>query len=481
MQTYLKLGASEAANLADALFERGVEFPCGGLSHCGGCRIRVFEGEVPITPEMQEVLTPADLAHGWRLACRAQPRGAVTLEIEQWSSPVLGDRAPVPFEPREGLGIAIDLGTTTLVAQLLDLATGEVLDVCTSLNPQGRFGADVMTRIEFDFREPGVLTQVIRSELGRIIGEMLAGRAAVEILVAGNTVMHHLFCGLAVEPLSHVPFAPVSLNRGEFQGRELGWEFAATSRVEFLPCLGGFVGSDILAGVAATALHEVEQPEALVDLGTNGEIVVGGRDGLLCTSTAAGPAFEAGRIRMGMRAAPGAVDHVRIVNGRVDTHVIGGVSPRGLCGSGVVAAVAAALDLGLVQPSGRFAGGRKEWMLAEPVIITQSDIREVQLAKGAVAAGLRLLAGERGLGRLYLAGAFGNYIDLSSAHRIGLLPECAREIVPAGNTSLRGVKLLLLCPSRRGHLIEAIRSRIARVSLAEDTTFQTTFAECMRF
>jgi uncharacterized 2Fe-2S/4Fe-4S cluster protein (DUF4445 family) len=430
---------------------------------------------------MEEVLTPADLAQGWRLACRAQPPGAVTLEIEQWSTPVLGDRAPVAFEPREGLGIAIDLGTTTLVAQILDLATGEVLDVRSRLNPQGRCGADVMTRIEFDLREPGVLTQVIRAELGRMVGEMLAGRTALEILLAGNTVMHHLFCGLPVEPLSHVPFNPVSLDRGEFQGCDLGWEFVATSRVEFLPCLGGFVGSDILAGIAATNLHEVEHPDALVDLGTNGEIVVGGRDGLVCASTAAGPAFEAGRVRMGMRAAPGAVDHVRVANGRVDTHVIGGVSPRGLCGSGVVAAVAAALELGLVQTSGRFAGGRKEWMLADPVIITQADIREVQLAKGAVAAGLRLLAGGRGLGRLYLAGAFGNYIDISSAHRIGLLPECAREIVPAGNTSLRGVKLLLLSPSRREQITETIRSRSAHVSLAEDTTFQTTFVECMGF
>jgi uncharacterized 2Fe-2S/4Fe-4S cluster protein (DUF4445 family) len=224
----------------------------------------------------------------------------------------------------------------------------------------------------------------------------------------------------------------------------------------------------------------------LIDLGTNGEIVVGNGGKLLCASTAAGPAFEAGRIRMGMRAASGAVAHVAVRGGTVECSVIGDAAPRGICGSGLVDAVAVGLELGTIRPNGRLAGGAREFPLVPPVAITQADIRELQLAKGAVAAGLRLLLKRWGaaagdLGGVHLAGAFGNYLNVASARRIGMLEVPASLIVPAGNASLRGVKMALVSPSRREAWIEGIRARTQHVALAAEAGFEDTFVGCMKF
>jgi uncharacterized 2Fe-2S/4Fe-4S cluster protein (DUF4445 family) len=474
------------ARLEDLLFERGLEFPCGGTSLCGGCRVRVVEGEIEITPDMQAVLTPPELAAGWRLACQAHARGRITLEIGQWEGPILSDESRVMHEPREGSGIAIDLGTTTLVGQLLAFATGDILGVRTALNPQCAHGADVMSRIQFALREPQILTRSIRQGLATLIDDLAANREVSEVLVCGNTVMHHLFCGEDVEPLSHVPFETGAGCAREFAAAELGWHLGAGCRIEFLPCLGSFVGGDILAGMVAVDWLARDDLVALIDLGTNGEIVIGNRHRALCASAAAGPAFEAGRIRMGMRAAPGAISRVIARNNGFECHVLGGREPRGICGSGLVDAVAASLQLGWILPTGRLANGRQALDLTPPVSITQSDVRELQLAKGAIAAGLRILLERWGatldqLERVYVAGAFGNYVSTASAHRIGLLELPPEKIEPVGNTALRGTKILLLSPSRRASLLEQIGQRTEHVSLASDPHFQDVFVECMGF
>lgn len=474
MAEFLILDIPDGVELADLLAARGVEFPCGGTSLCGGCRIRVMDGDVPATEEMAGALTDQELRGGWRLACRAHGRGRVTVEVGQWHTRILTDEAEVPVEPREGYGAVIDLGTTTLVAQLVDLMTGDVAAVRTGLNPQVRHGADVMSRVSSGMENPGLLTRLIRDELGAMLAEMAAGREIAETLVAGNTVMHHLFCGYDVSPLASAPFESPTLGEGVFAAASLGW--SAGGVVRFLPCLGGFVGSDVLAGIVAVGLESGEQPQALVDLGTNGEIVVGSRHGMVCASTAAGPAFEAGRIRMGMRAATGAID--RVAPGW-RCHVIGGGEPRGVCGSGLVDAVAVGLDEGAVLASGRLANGSKELPLAGEVRLFQSDVRELQLAKGAIAAGLELLEW-KGEGTLHLAGAFGNYISVESAHRIGLLPHRER-VVPAGNTSLRGTRMLLLVPSKREDLLERCRTLSRHVSLASGDRFEEVYANSMRF
>lgn len=460
----------------------------------------MISGQVPVGAEDRQRLSPQELAAGWRLACQACAQGDLRIELAQWEASILADNSPFTFTPRQGLGLAVDLGTTTVVAQLLDLESADVLGVRTALNEQAKHGADIMSRIEFAVSEKGasLLKSLIRQQIGRMVEDLYAsvvaagGRAGSKrvpgrlesVVVAGNTVMHHLFGGIDPEPLSHYPFEPRTLELQTFRASDLNWRLVDDPVVQFLPCLGGFVGSDILAGILATRMHESDALTALVDLGTNGEIVVGNRQRLLCTSTAAGPAFEGARISMGMRAATGAISEVHVADGELRCHVLGNTAPRGICGSGLVDAAASALQLGRLRPNGRLTEG-DSLPLMPPVSIHQGDIRELQLAKGAIAAGLTILlrqwgAAREDLTRIHLAGAFGNYINQASARRIGLLDFPAERVTPAGNTALLGAKLALFQPDAPASY-HPILSLCRHVSLKEDPGFQEAYVEAMAF
>jgi uncharacterized 2Fe-2S/4Fe-4S cluster protein (DUF4445 family) len=476
----VSLEVRRGAALGSVLAAHGVEFPCGGFELCGGCRVRLLEGTLTPTPKDMLALTDEEIAAGWRLACQAHVETAIKLQVEQWSVPILSDHVQLRGSARSGLGIAIDVGTTTLVAQMVDLASGDLLGVRTALNPQAAFGADIMTRVRYALTKPD-LTPLIREAIGDMVSQLAAGRESDvgEAVLVGNTVMHHLFAGLDVKPLSHVPFASPKLAEQRFTPRELNWKLPQDCRVRFVSCIGGFVGADVLAGILAVNMSAGPALMALIDLGTNGEIALGNQQRILCASTAAGPAFEAGSIRMGMRAAAGAIAQVLNRDGKLECTVIGDVSPRGICGSGLVDAVAAGLENGAILPSGRLANGVREFPVMAPVIVSQADIRELQLAKGAVAAGLRILlrhwgASMQDLRAVYLAGAFGNYVRVESAARIGLLEMARERVVSAGNTALRGAKLLLL--SGDGPM-----PQVEHVSLAADACFQDTFVDCMGF
>ncbi len=491
LPTRAELKAAAGTPLRDVLFEQGVEFPCGGQGRCRGCRVRVLEGTAGINEAQRERLSSEELAAGWRLACQCAVESDLVIELRQWDAAILVDDSVFAFQPRAGLGVAVDLGTTTLVAQLLDLSTGRVLAVRTALNGQARFGADVMSRIQYGVADGGQrqLTEMIRRQIGGLIEQLLFAASLTcseisDIVLVGNTVMHHLFCGFDVTPLSHYPFESERIGPARFGGRALGWKFAGDPPVRFLPCLGGFVGSDVLAGIMATKLAESQNVLGLVDLGTNGEIVIGNRERMLCASTAAGPAFEGARISMGMRAATGAISEVTAEGGNLHCRVVGNAAPRGLCGSGLVDAVAAGLDLEMIQPSGRLSGGDAQWMLAPPVALTQSDVRELQLAKAAIAAGLRILLerwGNPELHRLYLAGAFGNYINRASARRIGLIDFPSEKVEAAGNTALLGAKLALFSLDGEDGSFQEVRRRVEHVSLHEDARFQDVFVEELTF
>lgn len=502
--TNAEVRADAGTPLRDLLFEQGVEFPCGGKGRCRGCKVRVLSGEAGINQAQCNHLSEAELDQGWRLACQCELQGDLVIELRQWDAAILADEATFNFTPREGLGVAIDLGTTTLVAQLLDLQTSHVLAVRTALNPQARFGADVMSRVTFAVHEGGQaqLQKIIRDQIGKLIRDLvfaaqIDAARIIDVTIVGNTVMHHLFCGVDLEPLSHYPFEPVDDGLKVFSAEALGWRLAGNATVRFLPCLGGFVGSDILAGVLATRIHKNDELMGLVDLGTNGEIVFGNKHGLLTASTAAGPAFEGARIGMGMRAASGAISEVSANGAGVKCHVIGNVKPAGICGSGLVDAIATGLDLEVILPSGRLVEGSAgvfrtdelKWLLAEPVLLGQTDVRQLQLAKGAIAAGIGIVlkqwdeappaphaAGE--LVRLYLAGAFGNYINRASAQRIGLIKFPPDMVTPSGNTALLGAKLALFEPDED---YSAIRNMTRHVSLNEDPIFMDAYVEEMTF
>jgi uncharacterized 2Fe-2S/4Fe-4S cluster protein (DUF4445 family) len=453
----------------------------------------VLSGDVPVTPEMVRALTTAELDAGWRLGCHARANGPVVVDVAQWEYDVLSDAVQLRGGIRAGAGVAVDLGTTTVVAQALDLRTGQVFGVRTGLNPQCAHGADIMSRVQFALHSPE-LTSLIRASVGRMVKDVLGRREDVrEVVLVGNTVMHHLFSGLPVASLAAVPFRSQTLQQHDFTPDELRWNLPQDCTVRFVRCVGGFVGSDILAGIAAVGLHRSERLNALIDLGTNGEIVVGDRYGLQCASTAAGPAFEAACISSGMRAATGAIAEVSYMDRRFECQVIGGGPARGICGSGLVDAAAAALDAGLLLANGAFVrpawgrppacGGlsaRPSLRLTEKVALSQRDLRELQLAKAAIAAGLRILCLRRGarvddLDRVYLAGAFGNYVRVASAERIGLLEIDPERVEPAGNTALRGAKLALLDPA----VLDGIE--IEHVELAAVESFQETFVDCLGY
>ncbi len=516
----VELELPRGGSLVTGLAAHGFEFPCGGAGECGGCQVRVLAGWLPVTEADEDTFSVDQLAQGWRLACQSRAGEPLVLECGQWHMEILADNKsghsiatvggnsgstdnslPCPAlsesaranSERVGdrsasspnsLAIAIDLGTTTIAAQLIDTA-GNVLGVGTMLNPQSVFGSDVMSRIRAAI-EGQDLTTPIRAALGQLVARAASGRASqvAEVLLVGNTVMHHLFCSLSVEPLAHVPFQSPHLAEQRFTPSELGWNLPSGCVVRFARCIGGFVGSDILAGIVAAGIGNGSDLTALVDLGTNGEIAIGNRQGIVCASTAAGPAFEAGAIRMGMRAVTGAIAHVSFAQaafaeGALRLNVIGDVAPRGICGSGLVAAAAAGLRSGAILANGRIAGDSRIFPIAPPVVLYQSDIRELQLAKGAIAAGFRRLLKRLGadvasLHAIHLAGAFGNYVQIESALRIGLLEAPHAIIHAAGNTALRGAKMLLLAE-------EPALPPIEHVSLAEDPAFQDEFATCMSF
>lgn len=469
------------AALASALPEMGVEFPCGGTALCGACRVRVLEGSLSITESDRAIFSATELADGWRLACQARAEVPLILECSQWRMDVLTDNSSLSGAGKSGLGIAIDLGTTTIAAQMIDLATGNVLSVETALNPQASYGSDVMSRIHAALQGAD-LTTVVRLALRQMIAKLASGREEeiVEVVLVGNTVMHHLFCGLDVEPLSHAPFHSPNLGAQSFLPHELGWPLPPACSIRFERCLGGFVGSDILAGILAAGIARSKDLLALVDLGTNGEIAIGNCDGIVCASTAAGPAFEAGSIRMGMRAVTGAISRVSFSNGEMRATVIGDVEARGICGSGLVDAVAAGLKSGAILPSGRVANNTKLFPVKAPIVLYQADIRKLQLAKAAIASGFRLLLKRAGasagtLRNIYLAGAFGNYVQVESAIGIGLIEAPIERIHASGNTALRGAKILLLSVG------EPALPKIEHVSLAAEPGFQDEFANCIAF
>jgi uncharacterized 2Fe-2S/4Fe-4S cluster protein (DUF4445 family) len=292
--------------------------------------------------------------------------------------------------------------------------------------------------------------------------------------------------GFDLEPLSRWPFETAADGADQFPASQLGWKLHGDPSVRLLPCLGGFVGSDILAGVLATEMHESDSLVALIDLGTNGEIALGNRERILCASTAAGPAFEGGGISMGMQATTGAITAVSVENGSLRCRVQGDVSARGICGSGLVDAIAAGLDLGIIDPSGRLSGDANPFELSPGVSLTQRDVRQLQLAKGATAAGIRILlerwnAEPGDLSRVHLAGAFGNYVDTASARRVGLIDFPHDTVEPAGNTALLGAKLALFADESDAGGLDALRNRIEHVPLAADPQFQEIFIDSMAF
>ncbi|MDP2339088.1 MAG: ASKHA domain-containing protein, partial [Bacteroidota bacterium] len=376
------------------------------------------------------------------------------------------------------------LGTTTVVAQLIDLSSAKVIAVETMLNPQVRFGADLISRIQacLDGHE-AEMTSMIRLAIGTMI-ELMLKKHPVElhkVVLVGNTVMQLIFSNCDVSPLSAYPFHTDNLGLKTFDPEELDWNFQIVGKVEFFPSIGSFVGSDILAGIAASGIHQKENYTALIDLGTNGEIVLGNKNRIVCASTAAGPAFEGANISMGMRAVTGAISSFNLVNGKIETKVIGHTSPKGICGSALIDAVAIHRKLDLIGMFGEINSGEQQIHLAGKVNLTRKDINEFQLAKAAIAAGLTILTKNleiqlSEIETLYIAGGFGSYINIRHVVETGMIELPEERIHKMGNTALIGAKMFLFSDSR---ITDEILAKTRHVNLEGDPNFQDIYVDKM--
>ncbi len=479
---------SSGTRLMDVVHQYGVEFPCGGKGTCGGCKVRLLTGDIHLTPDHREALQEIGLTEEWRLACLSSVESDVVLEVDQWEHIILADNTTFEFLPREGYGIAVDLGTTTIVSQLVDLSDGNVISVQRALNPQSRYGTDIMSRIEFGIRSQEneeLLTALSREVVGQQIEDLLqqSDGTVSTIVIVGNTVMHHTFSGIDLKPLSAYPFHSADSGAQTFHPFDLELDLPGEPRITFLPCIGGFVGSDILAGIMAARMHRSDEWIALIDLGTNGEIAIGSKERILCASTAAGPAFEGMNISMGMSATTGAISSVSVEEGKLRCHVIGDERPRGICGSGLIDAVAVLLQEGRINNRGRFTGSSDTIELLSPVYLSRRDIGEFQLAKGAIATGMQILMDQLGpdhvdLRQVYIAGAFGHYLNPHNIRQIGMLQHDPDKIQKLGNSALIGAKMSLF---QEFDTINEILEKTEHISLESEPDFQHIFTEKMLF
>jgi uncharacterized 2Fe-2S/4Fe-4S cluster protein (DUF4445 family) len=403
----------------------------------------------------------------------------------------------------EGLfGMAVDIGTTTLACYLMDLRTGAELAVASSLNPQKAYGDDVITRC--DFARSGGLDELQRAVAGEIDGlaGRLCGQAGVRrediyhAAFAGNTVMMHLFAGIPPENIALSPFIPAFTGAQEFDARELGLNLSPSAVATLLPCVAGYIGADTVAGMVAAGMREDSEPAMLIDIGTNGEIALSAKHGLYACSTAAGPAFEGAHIRCGMGGVAGAINMVEVKNG-IRFTTIGAAPARGICGSGLLDLVAGLLECGAIDDTGRLdPDAAPPWVEFDGdgvvvdreagIVLTGRDVREMQLAKGAIAAGVEVLVNEAGIRvrdirHVYLAGGFGSYMDRRSACRIGLIPkELEYRTAAIGNSSGAGAKAVLLSSEAMAEA-ERLAKAVKYIELSARKDFQDAFMDKMMF
>ena len=481
-----ELEVNDQTPLIDVLHEFGIEFPCGGKGTCGKCRVRLLDGEIATTTAHQLRIDELGLGADWKLACFSQCTSDIILEIEQFNHLILADETEFNFTPQDGFGVAVDLGTTTLVAQLIDLSSAKVLAVETMLNPQVKFGADLISRIQAWMDGNATeMVRLIRSAIGTMIKLMLK-KHDVElhrVTLVGNTTMQLIFSNCDVSSLSAYPFHTNNLGMKSFDTNELGWNFKVREKIQFFPSIGSFVGSDILAGIAATGLHQKEKYTALIDLGTNGEIVVGNKNQIVCASTAAGPAFEGANISMGMRAVTGAISSLNLVDNKITASVIGNTTPKGICGSALIDGVAILRQLDQIGIFGEINSGDSQISITGKVSLSQRDINEFQLAKAAIAAGLTILANQLSIpltdiNEIYIAGGFGNYINIGNVVSTGMIEVEPEKIHKMGNTALIGAKMFLF--SDNG-FCDDILEKTKHINLEGDPNFQDIYVDKMLF
>ena len=469
--------------------------PCGGHGNCGKCKIIAHGSLSPLSDNEKKHLTADEIALGVRLSCCTQVLGDCEIKTLNGNgkSKILTSTNSIvsSFAPSfKNYGAAIDIGTTTLAAKLYS-PDGRVLSDAARLNPQSRFGADVISRIEASIKGNGKpLAECVLAAIDEMLCELAvgAGITASEIdsvVITGNTAMLHLLTNTSPEPLSHAPFHAERLFGETLTSQKLGLvALNKDTEIYLPPCISAFVGADTICAILASGMTKKDAPSLLTDIGTNGEMALWQNGTLTVCSTAAGPAFEGVGISMGMQGKEGAIDKVVLQNGKPFAHVIGDVLPVGICGSGLVDAVACLLLNETLDETGYLDDDTAE--ISAPVVLTQQDIRMVQLAKSAICAGIRTLIHNTktqvdDISEFYLAGGFGSYLDIKNAGRIGLVPaELTNKVSVIGNAALTGASMLLLNKELRPEATLLSRN-VSVADLATDPFFAEEYMTGMLF
>ncbi len=513
-----RISIHAGATLLEAAHAAGIilNTTCGGKGICQKCTVL-------LAPDQQQVLAcqheiDSDLTVTIPIASRFFEQKilehGIDREIEVHPTKIISTERIY--------GIALDIGTTTIVAKLVDLHDGKLIATKADFNPQARYGDDVVSRITFADTDDKLteLQQIIIDCINELIAGLckktgIDSQQIYEITAVGNTTMTHILLRLPIAQLGQAPYNAHSLDAHDISAQKLKININPQANVHVVENIAGFVGSDTVAAALAVDINLAEELTLLVDIGTNGELVCGNREKLYAASCAAGPALEGARITQGSRAVDGAIEAVFInANGAdIDVDVIGDSQPASICGSGLIDAVAVMLDLGVIDSTGRFnsdkqfidslpplianriikSDGQPAFIIARmdcsykpAVILTQKDIREVQLAKAAIAAGIRLIMKQlnlrdEDLQQVLLAGAFGNYIRRESALRIGLLPKVSLEKIHfVGNAASSGARMILLNQTARelaGHLAK----RIEYLEIAHQPDFMNIYTDSMTF
>jgi uncharacterized 2Fe-2S/4Fe-4S cluster protein (DUF4445 family) len=495
-----RVSATPSGLLADALADAGhhLPMPCRGRHSCGKCGVYVSGRAAPPTAEEAALLArnlqPELPGYDYRLACMTTIHGEVAVVASSIGGVVVAQvgmhLATYEGDRPDSLGLAVDIGTTTITVVLFRLGDREQLADVSELNHQSVHGSDVLSRIAATASvgvEP--LQRLIVAQLRSMVARALARADAAPIevsraTVTGNTTMLHLLSGLPVTSLGVHPFTPVS-RFGEVARATSIWPDLTEAELYLPPAVSTFVGPDITCGLLATALAGVTAPKLLVDVGTNGEMALAAGGRVWCCSTAAGPAFEGAEISAGMPALPGAIEDVWVESGRLRYTTIGRTPAKGLCGTGLIAAVYALLQLGVVDETGKMTPSRVEFDRSR-VAVTQADVRKLQLAKAAIAAGIDTLLAEAGVPlasvtAVLLAGGFGSYLQPRPTAGIGLIPGALVDAAePAGNTALSGAVLLTLSTAARRTAAELARNAV-EVGLATHPVFMERYIERMGF
>lgn len=493
------------------IFENINNSSCRGSGKCGKCKVKIISGlSTPVTPEEMQWLSAKELAEGIRLACFCKMKGDIEIRLPEKQtqqilhhSTLTGENFSHQKSDSERCGLAVDIGTTSIAGLLFDLDSGIKLSAVSCLNPQSAIGTDLLTRISYSSKPGG--TEHLHTLILECIDQLAVNACNLSgieidniknIAITGNTVMLHLLAGVTPSGMGYFPYNPVFTGSFSIKAVNLGLKKVYNAELFFAPSSSAFIGSDITAGLITIPRASTEKI-LLIDMGTNGEMVLCADSKLWGCSVAMGPALEGMNIECGMRAENGAIDKVFIKNEEIQYTTISDYPAAGICGSGLIDLVYSLIRQGIINKTGKFIkynsnDGSKKFIIPlrydvkKEIYISQSDIRSLQLAKGAVAAGITILLKTAGvkpdeIDRVYISGAIGYYTNHEALIAIGFLPrQWENRIISAGNTSLAGAASMLFSDKARTSASD-IAQKIFTIDLTAHNDFQTLFINSMSF